>query len=176
VTKLAIDLVADQLAQSQGLSLVRMRPMNHTGPRQAAGFVIPDFAKQIVEIELGLVEPLLRVGNLKAYRDFTDVRDIARAYALAAEHGRAGEAYIICSGESRLIQDALDTLLSFSKVPIAVERDPEKFRPVDANIIDASPSRFTAVTGWRPEVPFHQTLQDTLDYWRDKFRTGSLQH
>ncbi len=168
VTKLALDLSAEQMARANDLQLIRMQPMNHTGPRQGPGFAITDFARQIVEIETGKGEPLLKVGNLDSSRDFSDVRDIARAYTLAAERGAAGEAYLICTGKCWRIRDALETLLSFSEVPITVEQDPGKIRPVDSNTFSASPSKFAETTGWRPEIPFEQTLRDTLEYWRGK--------
>lgn len=168
VTKLALDLSAEQIARVNDLSLIRMRPMNHTGPRQGPGFAITDFAKQIAEIEAGQKEPVLRVGNLNSTRDFSDVRDIVRAYTLAAERGLPGEAYLICSGKCQLIQETLETLISFSESSIAIEQDPAKFRPVDMNTFTASSSKFAEATGWRPEIPFEQTLRDTLDYWRGK--------
>lgn len=171
VSKLALDLSAEQMARANELQLIRLRPMNHTGPRQAPGFSIVDFAMQIAEIEAGKKDPVLKVGNLNSYRDFSDVRDIARAYTLAAERGLSGEAYLICTGKSNLIRDMLDTLLSFSKVSITVEKDPAKFRPVDSNTFSASPSKFTEATGWRPEIPLEQTLRDTLEYWRVKTRS-----
>ena len=147
-----------------------MRPMNHAGPRQAPGTVIPDFVKQIAEIEAGKREPVLRTGNLEAQRDFSDVRDIVRAYALAAERGLSGEAYLLCSGRARKIQDVLDHLLSAAKVSIDVEQDSQKMRPSESNVVRASHSKFTEATDWRPEIAFEQTLQDTLDFWRK--RTG----
>ena len=176
VTKLALDLVAEQMTRASGLQLIRLRPMNHTGPRQAPGFVVPDFAKQIAEIEAGGREPVLKIGNLNSHRDFTDVRDIARAYTLAAERGLSGEAYLICAGKCRPIREALETLLSFSEVSITVEQDPSKTRPVDSHVPSASPSKFAETTGWHPEIPFEQTLRDTLEYWRTKVQSGSFRN
>lgn len=166
VTKLALDLSAEQIARSKDFRLIRLQPLNHTGPRQSPGFSVTDFAKQIAEIEMGKRKPVIKVGNLKSSRDFTDVRDIARAYALAAEHGTAGEAYLICTGKCRIIQDVLDVMLSFSKVPITIEQDPAKIRPTDPNTHSALPSKFVKATGWHPEIPFEQTIYDTLEYWR----------
>ncbi len=168
VSKLALDLAAGQFGSSKGLDILRMRPMNHTGPRQAPGTVIPDFVKQIAEIEAGKREPVLRTGNLEAQRDFSDVRDIVRAYALAAERGLSDEAYLLCSGRARKIQDVLDHLLSAAKVTIDVEQDSQKMRPSESNVSRASHSKFTEATGWRPEIAFEQTLQDTLDFWRER--------
>lgn len=173
VTKLALDLVAEQIGRANDLDLVRIRPMNHTGPRQAPGFVIPDFAKQIAEMELGIKEPVLKVGNLNGLRDFSDVRDMVRAYRLAAERGLAGEAYNVCSTKLRRIQEALDLLLSFSKLKIRVAQDPSKIRPIDTSPLPASSAKFSDTTGWRPEISFERTLHDTLNFWREKVRKGS---
>jgi len=172
ISKLALDLASEQIAKANGMHLVRMRPMNHTGPRQATGFAIPDWAKQISEIEAGEKEPIVRTGNLESWRDFSDVRDVVRAYALAAEHGTPGEAYLVCSGHSIKIREALNILLSLAKVSISIEQDPKK-RPNDSSVFSATYSKLAHATGWRPEILFEQTLKDTLAYWQTKTASSS---
>ncbi|MBI3127548.1 MAG: GDP-mannose 4,6-dehydratase [Candidatus Tectomicrobia bacterium] len=166
VSKLALDLVAGQIAGAAGFPLVRMRPTNHAGPRQAVKTVLSRFACELARMEAGLQEPVLRAGNLDAWRDFADVRDVVRAYALAAGRGRAGGGYLVCTGAPRRVGDALELLLGMSRVKVRVERDPALERPADPPYGKASFARLEADTGWRPEIPFERTLRDTLDYWR----------
>ncbi len=167
-SKLALDLASEKIAETTNLHIVRMRPMNHTGPRQALGFVIPDMAKQIADIEAGNQEPVVKTGNLDSRRDFTDVRDVVRAYALAIEAGPPGEAYLVCSGRTIVIQSALDKLISLSNASIATSFDSRRQRPSESNVLTASHAKLTEATGWQPEIPFEQTLRDILDYWRIK--------
>jgi GDP-4-dehydro-6-deoxy-D-mannose reductase len=143
-----------------------VRPFNHTGPGQAPRFVVPAFASQIARIEVGLQEPVMQVGNLDAARDFTDVRDIVRAYHLAVTQGELGEVYNLASGQAQSVRGLLETLLSYSKTDIRVERDPARYRPVDVPVVYGSSEKFHHRTGWEPQIPFEQTLQDTLEYWR----------
>ena len=166
VSKIAQDYLAYQYHQSYGLDVVRTRAFNHAGPRQGEPFVISNFAKQIAEMERGLRAPVLHVGNLEAKRDFTDVRDIVRAYRLALEHGEPGAVYNIASGETHTIASILERLLAMSRVRVEVRVDPARLRPSDVPILLGDASRFQARTGWKPEVPLEQTLADTLDYWR----------
>lgn len=166
VSKIAQDYLAYQYHQSYGLDVVRTRAFNHAGPRQAEPFVVSNFAKQIAEMEQGLRPAVLHVGNLQAQRDFTDVRDIVRAYRLALECGAPGEVYNIASGETHTIQSLLDRLLALSRVEVEVRVDPARLRPSDVPILLGDASRFRACTGWQPQIPLEQTLQDTLDYWR----------
>ena len=166
VSKVTQDLLALQYHVAYGVDVVRLRPFNHTGPGQSPRFVVPAFASQIASIERGEQEPILRVGNLDASRDFTDVRDMVRAYYLAAEKGESGDVYNLSSGQPRLIRALLDMLLSLAKVDITVEVDPARFRPVDVPVAYGSAEKFERLTGWRPEVPFEQTLGDVLEYWR----------
>ncbi|MEK6709521.1 MAG: GDP-mannose 4,6-dehydratase [Nitrospinota bacterium] len=172
VSKLALDLLAAQFGQAKGLSVVRMRPSNHAGPRQGPSFAISRFAKEIAEMEAGLREPLLEVGDLEAARDFTDVRDVARAYLLAAERGKAGEGYLLCSGVPRRVGEALDLLLGMVHLRVRVERDPALSRPANPSHGKFSFGRLEADTGWRPLIPFERTVRDTLDYWRERLRAG----
>ncbi len=168
VSKVAQDFLGLQHYLAYGTSVVRVRPFNHTGPGQSPRFVVPAFASQIARIEAGLQEPIMRVGNLSTSRDFSDVRDIVRAYHLAVTGGKAGEVYNLASGEPRLIKGVLETLLSYSAVDIQVERDPKRYRPVDVPVVYGSAEKFHRQTGWQPEIPFDQTLRDTLECWRDQ--------
>jgi GDP-4-dehydro-6-deoxy-D-mannose reductase len=168
VSKVAQDLMAFQYFKSYGMSIVRTRGFNHTGPRRGEVFVTSNFAKQIAEIENRRRDPVISVGNLEAKRDFTDVRDMVEAYWLSLEKGEAGEVYNIGSGVARSMQEVLDTLLSLSAIKVRVEIDPKRLRPSDVPILLADSSKFTARTGWKPKIPFQQTLSDLLDYWRER--------
>jgi GDP-4-dehydro-6-deoxy-D-mannose reductase len=168
VSKVAQDLLGHQYFKSYNIKVVRTRAFNHTGPRRAEVFVTSNFAKQLIEIEKGKRKPIIYVGNLEAVRDFTDVRDIVRAYALALEKGTAGEVYNIASGKGRKIRELLDTLITLSGVDIKIEQDLQRLRPSDVELLIGSPEKFQAATGWKPEIPFDKTLQDLLNYWREK--------
>ena len=168
VSKVAQDFLGLQYHLAYGLPVVRVRPFNHTGPGQAPRFVVPAFASQIARIEAGLQEPVMKVGNLEAARDFSDVRDIVRAYYLAVTQGEPGEVYNLASGQAQSVQGLLDMLLSYSQVEIRVERDPERYRPVDVPVVYGTAEKFHRLTGWKPEIPFAQTLQDVLAYWREQ--------
>ena len=168
VSKVSQDLLGYQYHQSYGLDVVRTRGFNHTGPRRGPVFVCSDFSKQIAEIEAGNREPVMHVGNLEAKRDFTDVRDMVRAYWLALEHCEGGEAYNLASGRTWAIQEVLDMLLSMSSVEIEVREDPARMRPSDVPLLLGDASRFREATGWSPEIPFETTLRDLLTYWRER--------
>lgn len=168
VSKVGTDLLAYQYFQSYGMKLVRTRAFNHTGPRRGDVFVCSDFAKQIVAAEKGQREPVIHVGNLEAKRDFTDVRDIVKAYWLSLIHGVPGEVYNIASGTTRTIREVLDMLIARSNVKISVKEDPARMRPSDVQILLGDASKFQNATGWKTEIPFEQTLQDILDYWRER--------
>ncbi len=166
VSKVGQDLLGLQYYLSHHLPIIRLRPFNHIGPRQSTQFVAPAFASQIATIEAGRQAPVIRVGNLETRRDFTDVRDIVQAYALALEHGEPGEVYNLGSGESHSVRDVLDSLLSFSKTPIKVETDASRLRPSDTLDLVCDASKFRACTGWKPRIPLEQSLRDLLDYER----------
>ncbi len=166
VSKIAQDYLGLQYFNSYKLECIRARPFNHIGPYQRTNFVVADFAKQIAEIEKGKKEPTMMVGNLNAKRDFTDVRDMIKAYCLLIEKGTPGEVYNIGSGASHSIKEILDTLLSFSSKQISVITDPQKFRPADAPDIVCDNKKLIKLTGWQPQIPLTKTLQNTLDYWR----------
>jgi GDP-4-dehydro-6-deoxy-D-mannose reductase len=168
VSKVAQDLMGFQYHQSYGTWIVRTRAFNHEGPRRGEVFVTSNFAKQIALAEAGRGEPLLRVGNLEAHRDFTDVRDVVKAYWLALEHCEAGEVYNIGSGRAWKIADVAEMLIGMAKVPIGIEQDPTRMRPSDVLALQADTTKFREATGWEPTIPFEQTLWDTLEYWRER--------
>ena len=172
VSKVAQDLLGWQYHRSYGMFIVRTRAFNHSGPRRPEAFVDSGFAWQIARIEAGLQEPVIYVGNLEAKRDFTDVRDIVRAYWLALEKGEPGEVYNICSGKAWSVREVLEMLLSMSKVKVEVRQDPAKMRPSDVPVLIGDSTKFREKTGWLPQIPYEQTLRDMLDYWRNKFRSG----
>jgi len=171
VSKIAQDMLGYQYHLSHGLHVVRVRPFNHIGPRQGLGFVVPDFARQIARIEAGLQDPVVRVGDLSARRDFTDVRDMVRAYVLALERGAPGAVYNIGSSRSHTIRDVLDMLLRLSTRQVRVEVDTERLRPSDVREARCDCRRFHADTGWKPEIGLEQSLRDVLDYWQERVRT-----
>jgi GDP-4-dehydro-6-deoxy-D-mannose reductase len=168
VSKAAQDLFAYQYHISHQLRTIRLRPFNHIGPRQTEAFVVPAFAAQIARIEAGLQPPVLRVGNLTAERDFSDVRDIARAYDLAALHGEVGAAYNVGNEQAVSVRRLLEILLTFSTHDVQIEPDPSRMRPSDVPRVVCDASRFRADTGWKPHIPLEQTLFDTLEYWRSR--------
>ncbi len=167
VSKVGQDYLGYQYFKSFGMKIVRTRGFNHDGPRRGDVFVSSNFAKQIVEVEKGLRPPVIKVGNLEARRDFTDVRDIVRGYWLALG-GRCepGAAYNLCSGKAYMIQDVLDELIEMSNVDVKVEKDPERLRPSDVPVLLGDASKFQEATGWEPTIPYSRTLRDMLEYWR----------
>jgi GDP-4-dehydro-6-deoxy-D-mannose reductase len=152
-----------------GLPVIEARPLNHIGPRQALGFVVPDFASQVAEIMAGEREPLVVVGNLDVARDFTDVRDVVRAYLALAEHGKAGEAYLICSGKAVSIRVILDILLELAGVKVGIKDTVELLRPTDTPQIVGSFAKINADTGWAPIINLRQSLNDSLKEWEQKW-------
>lgn len=168
VSKVTQEMLAYQYHQSYGIKAITSRGFNHSGPRRGENFVDSSFAKQIAKIEKGLQEPVIYVGDLTSKRDFTDVRDMVRAYWLLLEKGRPGEVYNIGSGITRSMQEVLDMLLGMSKVKVDVRVDPTRLRPSDVMILWADASKFAEATGWKPTIPYEQTLLDLLDYWRER--------
>ncbi|PIR58600.1 MAG: GDP-mannose 4,6 dehydratase [Candidatus Pacebacteria bacterium CG10_big_fil_rev_8_21_14_0_10_56_10] len=171
VSKVAQDLLSLSYHYAYQLRVVRVRPFNHIGERQASGFVVTDFSQQIVERERrassgGQPEPI-RVGNLAAVRDFTDVKDVVKAYRLVMERGHPGQVYNVGSGRGRSIQQLLDTMISLANADIAIVKDQAKFRPLDVAAIIADNSKVRSL-GWQPAIPLEQTLVRVLDYWRSK--------
>ena len=166
VTKATQNMMATIYAQAYGLSLTMTRSFNHIGPGQTDRFVISSFCSQVVKIEKGLQEPVIRVGNLTARRDFTDVRDVVHAYTMLAQYGKPGETYNVGRGEAVAIQDVLRLILSKSTMDIDVYVDPERLRPVDVPVIEADITKIKRDTGWKPEISLEKSIEDTLDYWR----------
>ena len=173
VSKVTQDLFGYQYAVSHRLQAVRVRAFNHTGPRQSTEFVASRFAKLIAEIEVGKRDPVLTVGNLTAVRDFTDVRDVVRAYYLAATKGQPGEVYNVGSGSGLTIQVLLDSLIQLSPAAIRVTEDPALLRPLDVPTLICNAGKIHQHTGWSPEIPLPRTLTDLLDYWRSGVRGPS---
>jgi GDP-4-dehydro-6-deoxy-D-mannose reductase len=170
VSKVAQDKLAYQYFKSYGLHLVVTRGFNHTGPRRGIIFVTSTMARQIALIEAGKHEPVIYHGDLTSKRDWTDVRDMVRAYWLALEKGEAGEVYNVGRGKCWSIREMLDILLTHSKVKIKTQEDPARLRPSDVPILWADTAKFQRATGWEPVIPFEQTLADLLDYWRERVR------
>ena len=173
VSKVTQDLMGYQYFQSYRLPIVRTRAFNHEGPRRGDVFVTSNFARQIAEIEAGRRGPVILVGNLKARRDYTDVRDIVRGYWRLLEDGEPGDVYNLCSGRAWAIQDVLDFLLQRSRVrDITVREDPSRLRPSDVPVLLGDPAKVHRTVGWSAEIPFEQTLEDLLAYWRQRLGTA----
>lgn len=165
-TKACQNMIGNIYSKAYDMELMMVRAFNHIGPGQAPMFVVSDFCKQVVEIEKGLREPVMMVGNLAARRDFTDVRDVVKAYVALVQKGEPGETYNVGSGNAREIRQILDLIISMSDKDVRVEIDPNKIRPVDVPIIEADITKLNRLTGWKPQIPFEQTVKETLDYWR----------
>lgn len=166
VSKITQDFLGLQYFLSYNLKIIRVRPFNHIGPRQSPSFAVASFAKKIAEIEKGKMKNILRVGNLNTERDFTDVRDMVRAYVSILEKGKFGDVYNIGSGAALKISAVLDKLLTFTTVKMKIEIDPSLFRPADEAILICDNRKVKKVINWSPKIPLDQTLKNTLDYWR----------
>jgi GDP-4-dehydro-6-deoxy-D-mannose reductase len=160
-SKVAADALAQQAFLGHGLGVVRVRPFNHLGPGQSEHFVAPALAARIARAERDGQEAI-PVGNLTARRDFTDVRDVVRAYRLLIDWGEAGQVYNVCSGVDRSIQEVADALVGMAASPIKLQKDPDLLRPVDLPVLRGDPARLREATGWKPEIPLEQTLADLL--------------
>jgi len=167
VSKIAQDMLALQYNICYKMPLVRIRPFNQIGPRQGLGFVASDFAKQIAQIEKGVIPPIVKVGNLDAKRDFTDIRDSVKAYQLILEKGTPGDVYNLGSGISHSAKELLEILIANATVAITIETDSTKLRPSDVPEIVCDNKKVVSLTGWKPEISFDQTVKDILDYWRN---------
>lgn len=167
-TKACQNMLSKIYVDAYGLDVMMVRAFNHIGPNQTPLFVVADFCQQVAKIEAGQQEPVIRVGNLSAARDFTDVRDVVRAYAMLVEKGKAGETYNVGSGKAIVIDDILKMILKNSTKEIKVEVDQSKLRPVDVPIIEADITKLQRATGWMKEIDLEQTIKETLDYWRSK--------
>lgn len=169
-TKACQNMIGSIYAKAYDMDLMLVRAFNHIGPGQLPLFVVSDFCKQVAEIEVGLREPVMKVGNLAAKRDFTDVRDVVKAYVALVQEGKAGETYNVGRGRAWAIQDILNMIIEKSTESINVEVDPAKIRPVDVPIIEADITKIQELTGWKPIIPIEQTIQETLDFWRRSLR------
>lgn len=173
VSKVTQDMLALQYYLSYQMDIIRARPFNHMGPGQGHGFVAADFASQIAAIEAGQREPVMLVGNLTAERDFTDVRDVVRAYILMMQRGEAGDVFNVCCGRGYSIQYLLDTLLNMSTATIEVRQDPARMRPSDVPRRIGDASHLRERTGWEPTVSFEASLSDILNDWRGRISSDA---
>lgn len=164
-SKLEQEKIALKYSKNKNLKVVVSRSFTHTGPKQPESFVCSDFAKQIAEIEKGK-EPIICVGNLNVKRDFSDVRDIVKAYSLSLEKCEPGEVYNICSEKAYSIEGIVKILLSFSKIKIKIKQEKQRMRKHDIPILLGDCSKFKRITHWKPDITFEKTLRDILDYWR----------
>jgi len=170
ITKATQNMMASIYAAAYNMNIVLVRAFNHIGPGQSPQFVVSDFCKQVVSIELGITEPVMKVGNLVAKRDFTDVRDVVRAYTALIQFGRPGETYNVGSGKAITIESVLHAIIKQSESDIIIEIDPAKIRPVDVPMIEADITKLYDATGWKPVYKLEQTIADTLNYWRDALK------
>ncbi|MBI4066329.1 GDP-mannose 4,6-dehydratase [Candidatus Gottesmanbacteria bacterium] len=168
VSKVAMDYLGYQYYQSYNVRIIRTRGFNHTGPRRGETFAESNFAKQIALIEKEKQEPIIRVGNLEAKRDYSDVRDMVRAYLLSVEKCDPGDVYNIAVGKAIRIGDMLNLLLSYSKAKVTMKEDPARMRPSDVPVLIGDNTKFVQKTGWNPEIPFEKTMKDLLNYWRER--------
>lgn len=167
ITKATQNMIGTVYAKAYNMDIVMVRAFNHVGAGQLPMFVVSDFCKQIVEIEKGIKEPIMKVGNLTAKRDFTNVKDVVKAYRLLAENGISGQTYNVGSGTAVTIQSILDIALSHSTADIKVVQDPNRMRPSDVPIIVADTSKVFKDTGWKPNISLDATILEVLEYWRN---------
>ncbi|MDQ3810501.1 MAG: GDP-mannose 4,6-dehydratase [Chloroflexota bacterium] len=175
VSKVGQEMLAIQYFRSYGMKCVVTRAFNHTGPRRGQVFATSSFAKQIAEIEAGLREPVIDCGDLDSRRDWTDTRDMVRAYWLATERGQPGEVYNVGTGTCMRVGEMLEILLSHSHAQITKEQDPSRLRPSDVRLLLANVDKFKKATAWEPMIPFEQTMADLLGYWRQRVRMLGMQ-
>jgi GDP-4-dehydro-6-deoxy-D-mannose reductase len=169
VSKVTQDLMGYQYFKSYDMHIVRARAFNHSGPRRGETFATSNFAKQIAEMEAGLREPIVHVGDLKPTRDFSDVRDIVRGYWTLLERGTPGDVYNLCSGVDWSIERVLNFLIGKSTLPrIEIRQDPARLRPSDVPILRGSREKIETQLGWHGTIPLEQTLTDLLEYWRQR--------
>ena len=173
VSKIAQDYLGLQYYLSEKVEAIRVRPFNHIGPRQREGFVAPDFARQVAQIEAGQRPPRVDVGPLDVERDFSDVRDIVAGYYLALTKGRPGEVYNLGAECSHSIREMLDILIAHSGLAVEVVADPARQRPVSVPRIVSDCTKIRKETGWHTKIPFEQSLADVLGYWREQVRSGA---
>ena len=168
VSKLAMEQLALNYYRKFGVKVIIFRSFNITGPGRPHEFVCSDWARQLAEIELGLKEPVIEIGNTNAVRDFVDVRDAVRAFWLGARKCKPSQAYNLCSGKGQRMSDVLKAIVSFSDAPIKVVKKPEKFVSIDVPIAIGSNAKLRKATGWKPSIPFKQSLEDLVGYWEEE--------
>lgn len=168
ISKVSQYYLAKMYVRAYGLDIVYAVLFSHVGPGQKEGFIIPDVCKQIVGIEEGKKEPVLLTGNLSVSRDYSDVRDFARAYGLLLENGKTGERYNICSGQATKVSEIVEKLIGMSKIKIEHTVDNSKIRPTEMPILYGNQEKFNKLTGWKTEISLDQTLSDSLEWWREQ--------
>jgi GDP-4-dehydro-6-deoxy-D-mannose reductase len=154
------------------VDVVITRSFNHTGPGQTDTFVLGSFARQIAEIEQGLQDPIIEIGNLDVRRDFLDVRDVGEAYIALLGKGKRGNVYNVCSGKAYSLSDLLDRLCQIAKLDVELRVAKERLRPVDTPELRGDPTKIRTDTGWQPRIPIEETLRALLDHWRES--VGSI--
>ncbi|MHD0314651.1 GDP-mannose 4,6-dehydratase [Fusobacterium varium] len=172
VTKVCQNMIGKIYSFAYEMDIVNIRAFNHIGPKQAPIFVVSDFCKQVSEIEKGLREPIIYTGNLEAKRDFTDVRDIVRAYSALALNGKKGETYNVGSGKAVSIKEILDIILKNSTKSIEIRRDEKRYRPIDIPIIEADIEKLKEITAWKPEILLEESIKEIVSYWRKDGRNN----
>ena len=173
ISKAAMDFTATMYSRAYYLKVMVTRSFNHIGPGQSEGFVCSDFARQVALIEAGRQDPVILVGNLDSSRDFLDVRDVAKAYWHIMNRGKSGQAYNVCSGKPVKVSTLLEMLIALStREDIEIKLDKEKFRPIDIPIMFGDNTRLVTMTGWQPEYSLEDSLNDILDWWRNKINPG----
>ena len=170
VSKVAAEALCYQWSQTAGFEIVMVRPFNHIGPSQSPRFAIADFARQVTEIRLGRRAPVLQVGDIDVTRDFTDVRDVVRAYSLLLELGRNGGIYNVCSGREYSIRDLLQQLITIAGVDATIEQDPTRLRRAEQRRMVASFEALHRDTGWQPVISVEESLQDLLNDWKEQLQ------
>ncbi len=166
LSKLAQEQLGLRAVTEDGLGVVVARAFNHTGPRQTPSFMAPTVARQVALIERGQFEPVIHIGNTSPRRDLSDVRDVVRAYEALMERGQPGGIYNVASGVGRAVGEVLDALISRSRVPVRTEVDPARMRATDVPMLVGDATRLRNETGWQPQIPFDQMIDDLLGYWR----------
>lgn len=172
VSKVAAEALCYQWSQTEGMDAVMVRPFNHIGPGQSERFVVSDFARQLVEIKLGRREAEILVGDIDVTRDFTDVRDVVRAYLMLLSEGKSGEAYNVCSGKEISVRDILEQLMMLAGVRANIKQDSARFRPAEQRRVCGSCDKLRSVSGWQPEISLEQSLTDNLSYWEWELKHG----
>jgi GDP-4-dehydro-6-deoxy-D-mannose reductase len=173
VSKAAADMLGAQFFQNYGAHVVRARSFNHTGPGQSPEFVCSDFARQFAAIGLGLAQPSIRVGDVTMRRDFSDVRDVVRAYILLLQKGKVGQAYNVASGRAVSLREVLVILHSLCPRDVKIEVEQQRLRRGEADVLYGSNRKLKRTTGWRPKYDLSTTLRDLYAYWKETLRKGN---